>query len=121
VLHPRRNDRLQIGWKNALAFLIFINCSASVALARWLQNDYGQAKPNQQRNQLHQVLRPRLHEAMISHYAVIRVYDDAGNVIQTHEQAGDFKHWWGSTLYRAPFFLACLADLRSSFWQSRFS
>ena len=52
-----------------------------------------QAKPNQQRNQLHQVLRPRLHEAMISHYAVIRVYDDAGNVIQTHEQAGDFKHW----------------------------
>jgi len=80
-----------------------------------------QAKPNQQRNQLHQVLRPRLHEAMISHYAVIRVYDDAGNVIQTHEQAGDFKHWWGSTLYRAPFFLACLADLRSSFWQSRFS
>ena len=23
--------------------------------------------------------------------AVIRVYDDAGNVIETHEQAGDFK------------------------------
>jgi hypothetical protein len=22
---------------------------------------------------------------------VIRVYDDAGNVIETHEQAGDFK------------------------------
>jgi hypothetical protein len=26
-----------------------------------------------------------------SHDAVIRVYDEAGNVIQTHEQAGDFK------------------------------
>jgi hypothetical protein len=28
-----------------------------------------------------------------SHYAVIRVYDDAGNVIQTHEHKGDFKEW----------------------------
>jgi hypothetical protein len=26
-----------------------------------------------------------------SHSAVIRVYDNAGNVIETHEQAGDFK------------------------------
>jgi hypothetical protein len=26
-----------------------------------------------------------------SHYAVIRVYDDAGNVIETHEHAGDFR------------------------------
>jgi len=26
-----------------------------------------------------------------SHVAVIRVYDDAGNVIETHEHAGDFK------------------------------
>jgi hypothetical protein len=26
-----------------------------------------------------------------SHDAVIRVYDEAGNVIETHEQAGDFK------------------------------
>jgi len=25
-----------------------------------------------------------------SHDAVIRVYDEAGNVIETHEQAGDF-------------------------------
>jgi hypothetical protein len=22
-----------------------------------------------------------------------RVYDDAGNVIETHEQAGDFREW----------------------------
>ena len=28
-----------------------------------------------------------------SHRAVIRVYDDAGNVIETHEHAGDFKRW----------------------------
>ena len=25
--------------------------------------------------------------------AVIRVYDAAGNVIETQEQAGDFKEW----------------------------
>jgi len=24
---------------------------------------------------------------------VIRVYDEAGNVIETHEQVGDFKGW----------------------------
>jgi hypothetical protein len=33
-----------------------------------------------------------------SHYsrsqgAVIRVYDDAGNVIETHEHKGDFREW----------------------------
>jgi hypothetical protein len=28
-----------------------------------------------------------------SHGAVIRVYDQAGNVIETHEHAGDFKDW----------------------------
>ena len=28
-----------------------------------------------------------------SHDAVIRVYDEAGNVIETHEHAGDFKAW----------------------------
>jgi hypothetical protein len=28
-----------------------------------------------------------------SHAAVIRVYDEAGNVIETHEHAGDFKEW----------------------------
>jgi YD repeat-containing protein len=25
--------------------------------------------------------------------AVIYVYDDAGNLIETHEHAGDFKEW----------------------------
>ena len=28
-----------------------------------------------------------------SHDAVIRVYDEAGNVIETNEHAGDFKEW----------------------------
>ncbi|MGB8805803.1 MAG: hypothetical protein WCC93_12820, partial [Chthoniobacterales bacterium] len=28
-----------------------------------------------------------------SHDAVIRVYDHAGNVIETHEHAGEFKEW----------------------------
>jgi hypothetical protein len=28
-----------------------------------------------------------------SHRAVIRVYDETGNVIETHEQAGEFKEW----------------------------
>jgi hypothetical protein len=29
----------------------------------------------------------------VHHLAVIRVYDDAGHVIETHEHAGDFKDW----------------------------
>ena len=28
-----------------------------------------------------------------SHDAVIRVYDDAGSVIETHQHAGEFKEW----------------------------
>jgi hypothetical protein len=28
-----------------------------------------------------------------SHDAVIRVYDATGNVIETHERAGDFEEW----------------------------
>jgi hypothetical protein len=28
-----------------------------------------------------------------SHDAVIHIYDDAGNVIETHEHKGDFKEW----------------------------
>jgi hypothetical protein len=33
------------------------------------------------------ILRSRPHDA------VIRVYDDAGNVIATHDHAGEFKDW----------------------------
>jgi hypothetical protein len=28
-----------------------------------------------------------------SHDVVIRVYDEAGNVLEMHEHAGDFKEW----------------------------
>jgi hypothetical protein len=28
-----------------------------------------------------------------SHKALIRVFDESGTVIETHEQAGDFKEW----------------------------
>jgi len=31
-----------------------------------------------------------------SHHAVIRVYDEAGNVIETHEHKGEFKEWVSS-------------------------
>jgi len=30
---------------------------------------------------------------MRSYTAVIRVYGEAGNVIETHEHAGDFEEW----------------------------
>jgi hypothetical protein len=33
-----------------------------------------------------------------SHDAVIRVYDEAGNVIETHEHAGDFKEAFCSSI-----------------------
>jgi hypothetical protein len=33
------------------------------------------------------------HSFSRSHHAVIRVYDDAGNVIETHEHKGDFREW----------------------------
>jgi hypothetical protein len=41
----------------------------------------------------HQRNQPMLNFSAVSHDAVIRVYDDAGNVIQTHEHKGDFKEW----------------------------
>ena len=28
-----------------------------------------------------------------SHHAVIRVFNEAGKVIETHEHAGEFKEW----------------------------
>jgi hypothetical protein len=33
------------------------------------------------------------HHRSRSHRAVIRVYDEAGNVIETHEHKGEFKEW----------------------------
>ena len=29
----------------------------------------------------------------LSHDAVIRVYDEGANVLEMHEQTGDFKEW----------------------------
>jgi hypothetical protein len=43
-------------------------------------------KRNQQCNRLREVFQPM-------HDAVIRIYDEAGNVIETHEHAGEFKEW----------------------------
>ena len=34
-----------------------------------------------------------------SHDAVIRVYDAAGDVIETHDHPGEFKEWWHSTAF----------------------
>ena len=45
---------------------------------------YGEPECNRQRNRLRQVSQPL-------HRAVIRVYDAADNVIETHEHKGDFK------------------------------
>jgi len=45
-----------------------------------------------QRFQFHFEARPNVGRVYsYSHKAVIRVYDDAGNVIETHEHAGNFK------------------------------
>ena len=41
----------------------------------------------------HAKFRSRSHDAVQTHDAVIRVYDAAGNVIETHEHNGDFKEW----------------------------
>jgi hypothetical protein len=43
--------------------------------------------------------------------AVIRVYDEAGNVIETQEQSGDFKEWRGIVSIFQPF-LASLLPLK---------
>jgi hypothetical protein len=34
-----------------------------------------------------------IHAVMKLTVPVIRVYDEVGNVIETHEHAGDFKEW----------------------------
>jgi hypothetical protein len=39
------------------------------------------------------------------HDAVIRVYDEAGNLIETHEHVGDFKMWWVFTSIASDFLL----------------
>jgi len=47
-----------------------------------------------QRPQFHFVARPNVGRVYSrSHHAVIRVCDAAGNVMETHQHAGDFKEW----------------------------
>ena len=46
------------------------------------------AEPNAVSNEIDYVI-----HSSRSHDAVIRVYDDAGNVIETHEHPGEFKEW----------------------------
>jgi hypothetical protein len=36
-----------------------------------------------------------------SHDAVIRVYDEARNVIETHEHKGEFKRWYERTCHKS--------------------
>jgi hypothetical protein len=36
---------------------------------------------------------PTRNHSAITHRAVIRVYDAAGNLIETHEHKGNFKEW----------------------------
>jgi len=37
--------------------------------------------------------RKRPNQRARSHTTVIRIHDEAGNVVETHEQAGDFREW----------------------------
>jgi hypothetical protein len=41
----------------------------------------------------YRMIRHSLEHSSRSHDAVIRVYDAADNVIETHEHAGEFKEW----------------------------
>jgi hypothetical protein len=47
---------------------------------------YGEPNANQRCNRIRKVYSR-------SHHAAIRVYDAAGNVIETHEHAGDFREF----------------------------
>jgi hypothetical protein len=50
----------------------------------------------QLRQNLEAEVRHRLSEVLqpAHRIAVIRVYDEAGNVIETHKHAGEFKEWY---------------------------
>ncbi len=45
------------------------------------------------RIQFNRCSKPRHYASLRSHDTVIRVYDEAGKVIKTHEHAGEFKDW----------------------------
>ena len=69
------------------------NCSRAADL----HYDSGDRGRRAQRGRLwydtpHNAISYAMHSSR-SHDAVIRVYDGAGNVIETHEHNGDFKEW----------------------------
>jgi hypothetical protein len=76
-----------------------LNASENQCTAAALVDEFVAAKKPDGASQRHMDdLRSRLHifvEKFDSQpvAAVIRVYDQAGNVIETHEHAGDFKEW----------------------------
>jgi hypothetical protein len=41
---------------------------------------------------MHRIVFGSIDKLMCVH-AVIRVYDEAGNVLETHDRTGDFKEW----------------------------
>ena len=43
-------------------------------------------------------MRLRVGDRSRSHDAVIRIYDEAGNVIKTHEHAGEFREPWATSV-----------------------
>jgi len=45
-----------------------------------------------------------------SHDAVIHVFDAAGNVIETHDQAGEFKEWYVFTRIASRFPLKAISN-----------
>jgi hypothetical protein len=50
---------------------------------------------------------------------VIRVYDEVGNVIETHQHAGDFKVWWQRRLGISNGLTRCPGEdgtMRTHFW-----
>ena len=48
------------------------------------------------------VVRVRICGRSRSHDAVIRVYDDAGNVIETQKHKGEFRDWSASHVNKKP-------------------
>jgi hypothetical protein len=70
------------------------------ASKNWLPLDRNKGNPNNVHDTLWYAERNAIRKALDyaqfysrSHHTVIRVYDEAGNVIETHEHKGDFKEW----------------------------
>jgi hypothetical protein len=58
--------------------------------------DFSPARPLHSLDAIRVIAWPRFGYARFysrSHAPVIRVYDESGNVIETHQHKGDFKEW----------------------------